>query len=60
MCVLIQGEGPGGGRASDILELYCGNGNFALPLASMFRKVLATELDKFSVRERAGLNNRMS
>jgi hypothetical protein len=26
----------------------------------MFRKMLATELDKFSVRERAGLNNRMS
>lgn len=48
--VLDQLRGPEGRRASDILELYCGNGNFSLPLASIFRKVLATELDKFSVR----------
>lgn len=48
--VLDQLKGPDGKRASDILELYCGNGNFSLPLASIFRKVLATELDKFSVR----------
>ena len=31
-------------------QLYCGNGNFSLPLASIFRAVLATELDKWSVR----------
>ena len=28
----------------DLLELYCGNGNFSIALASNFRKVLATEL----------------
>lgn len=48
--VLDQVKGPEGRRASDILELYCGNGNFSLPLASIFRAVLATELDKWSVR----------
>ncbi|NWK73026.1 tRNA (uridine(54)-C5)-methyltransferase TrmA [Acinetobacter sp. SwsAc6] len=33
----------------DLLELYCGNGNFTLPLASRFNRVLATELAKSSV-----------
>ena len=34
---------------TDLLELYCGNGNFTLPLSLHFRKVLATELAKSSV-----------
>jgi tRNA (uracil-5-)-methyltransferase len=34
----------------DLLELYCGNGNFTLPLASAFDQVLATELSKASSR----------
>ncbi len=33
----------------DLLELYCGNGNFSLALAQNFDKVLATELAKPSV-----------
>ena len=33
----------------DLLELYCGNGNFTLPLAQNFRRVLATEISKTSV-----------
>jgi tRNA (uracil-5-)-methyltransferase len=33
----------------DLLELYCGNGNFSLPLAQNFRRVLATEISKTSV-----------
>ena len=33
----------------DLLELYCGNGNFSIALAPNFRKVLATELAKPSV-----------
>lgn len=33
----------------DLLELYCGNGNFSLPLARQFRRVLATEISKTSV-----------
>jgi tRNA (uracil-5-)-methyltransferase len=38
-----------GERDDDLLELYCGNGNFTLPLASRVRKVLATEISKSSV-----------
>ncbi|EAR62243.1 tRNA (uridine(54)-C5)-methyltransferase TrmA [Neptuniibacter caesariensis] len=39
-------EGAGG----DMVELYCGNGNFTLPLAQNFRRVVATEISKTSVR----------
>jgi len=38
-----------GERADDLLELYCGNGNFTLPLATRVRRVLATEISKTSV-----------
>ena len=38
-----------GERHDDLLELYCGNGNFTLPLATRVRKVLATEISKTSV-----------
>nr|WP_086931464.1 tRNA (uridine(54)-C5)-methyltransferase TrmA [Agarilytica rhodophyticola] len=34
----------------DLLELYCGNGNFTLPLAQNFSRVLATEVSKTSVK----------
>jgi tRNA (uracil-5-)-methyltransferase len=33
----------------DLLELYCGNGNFTLPLSNNFRRVMATEIAKTSV-----------
>lgn len=33
----------------DLLELYCGNGNFSIALAQNFRQVLATEIAKPSV-----------
>jgi tRNA (uracil-5-)-methyltransferase len=33
----------------DLLELYCGIGNFTLPLAAHFRQVLATEISKQAV-----------
>jgi tRNA (uracil-5-)-methyltransferase len=33
----------------DLLELYCGNGNFTLPLAQNFNRVIATEISKSSV-----------
>lgn len=39
-----------GHNHDDLLELYCGNGNFTLPLSTRFRRVLATELSKSSVR----------
>ncbi|QIM69426.1 tRNA (uridine(54)-C5)-methyltransferase TrmA [Basfia succiniciproducens] len=35
--------------SGDLLELYCGNGNFSIALAQNFRKVLATEIAKPSV-----------
>lgn len=34
---------------SDLLELYCGNGNFSVAMAEKFRRVLATEISKTSV-----------
>ncbi len=34
----------------DLLELYCGNGNFTLPLARHFDQIIATELAKTSIR----------
>lgn len=37
------------GSRGDLLELYCGNGNFSLALARNFRRVLATEIAKPSV-----------
>ncbi|WP_445116041.1 tRNA (uridine(54)-C5)-methyltransferase TrmA [Acinetobacter sp. WZC-1] len=37
------------GSSGDLLELYCGNGNFTLPLSLKFNRVLATELAKSSV-----------
>ena len=41
-----QAQGIGG----DLLELYCGNGNFTVALAPLFDKVLATEMAKTSVQ----------
>lgn len=38
------------GKGGDLLELYAGNGNFTLPLARHFRKVLATEISKSGIR----------
>lgn len=34
---------------SDLLELYCGAGNFSIPLSHYFKQVLATEISKTSV-----------
>jgi len=39
-----------GTQNADLLELYCGNGNFTLPLAKCFNKVLATEINKTSIK----------
>lgn len=37
------------GADKDLLELYCGAGNFTIPFAKKFRKVLATEISKSSI-----------
>ena len=39
-----------GNPQADLLELYCGNGNFTLPLAARYRRVLATEVSKSGIR----------
>lgn len=36
-------------HAPILAELYCGNGNFTIPLAANFRRVVATEVSKTSV-----------
>lgn len=36
-------------KTHDLLELYCGNGNFSVAMAEDFRQVLATEISKTSV-----------
>ena len=38
------------GLGGDLLELYCGNGNFTLPFSLNFKKILATEVSKISVK----------
>jgi tRNA (uracil-5-)-methyltransferase len=38
------------GLGGDLVELYCGNGNFTAVLAANFDKVLATEISKTSVK----------
>ncbi|WP_298507894.1 tRNA (uridine(54)-C5)-methyltransferase TrmA [uncultured Ruminobacter sp.] len=44
---------------TDLLELYCGNGNFSIALSGNFRKILATEISKTSV-ESAQINIAMN
>lgn len=44
---------------TDLLELYCGNGNFSIALADRFRRVFATEISKTSVHA-AQDNKRMN
>ena len=42
-------------ETKDLLELYCGHGNFTIPLSHKFGKVLATEISKTSIA--SALNN---
>ncbi|WP_448569383.1 tRNA (uridine(54)-C5)-methyltransferase TrmA [Thalassotalea ganghwensis] len=37
------------GKGGDLIELYCGNGNFSIALAKNFNRVLGTEISKSSV-----------
>jgi len=44
----------------DLCELYCGGGNFTIPLSQRFNKVLATEISKTSIKsalKNCSLNN---
>lgn len=38
-----------GSSDHDLLELYCGNGNFTIPMSQNFRRVVATEVSKVGV-----------
>ena len=40
---------PDGSLNADLVELYCGNGNFSVAMADKFNRVLATEISKTSV-----------
>lgn len=42
-------EVTAGRQQEDLVELYCGNGNFTIALADNFRRVLATEISRISV-----------
>lgn len=45
---------------NDLCELYCGGGNFTIPLSKKFKKVLATEISKTSInsaKKNCSLNN---
>ena len=47
-------------EGGDLCELYCGAGNFTIPLSSKFDKVLATEISKTSIKaaiENCTINN---
>ncbi len=44
-----------GSNSSDLLELYCGAGNFTLPLSKNYNRVVATEISKSSIH--AALRN---
>ena len=37
-------------NCEDLLEIYCGYGNFTIPMAQKFQKVLATEISKTSIK----------
>lgn len=56
-------EVTAGHQQEDLVELYCGNGNFTIALAENFRRVLATEISRTSVAsanvnlEANGINN---
>jgi tRNA (uracil-5-)-methyltransferase len=44
----------------DLMEMYCGNGNFSIPMAKNFRNALGTEISRTSVtsaQENITLNN---
>jgi tRNA (uracil-5-)-methyltransferase len=50
-------------NSTHLLELYCGSGNFTIPLSKRFQKVLATEVSKSGISsalsnmERNGITN---
>ncbi|WP_286264293.1 tRNA (uridine(54)-C5)-methyltransferase TrmA [Thalassotalea atypica] len=47
--MLLWAKQATAGKGGDLIELYCGNGNFSVALAENFDRVLGTEISKSSV-----------
>ncbi|WP_448549611.1 tRNA (uridine(54)-C5)-methyltransferase TrmA [Thalassotalea fusca] len=47
--MLLWAQQATAGKGGDLIELYCGNGNFSIALAKNFDRVLGTEISKSSV-----------
>lgn len=48
--MLLWAQQATANAGGDLIELYCGNGNFSIALAQNFNRVLGTEISKTSVR----------
>ena len=48
--MLLWAQQATANAGGDLIELYCGNGNFSIALAQNFDRVLGTEISKTSVR----------
>lgn len=48
--MLLWAQQATSGHGGDLIELYCGNGNFSIALAQNFDRVLGTEISKTSVK----------
>ena len=49
ICNICKGIGEEYGNR-DLLDLYCGNGNYTVPLSSFFRRILSVELNEALVQ----------
>ncbi|GLX78017.1 tRNA/tmRNA (uracil-C(5))-methyltransferase [Thalassotalea insulae] len=48
--MLLWAQQATNNKGGDLVELYCGNGNFSIALAQNFDRVLGTEISKTSVK----------
>ena len=48
--MLLWAQNASKNTGGDLIELYCGNGNFSIALAQNFDRVLGTEISKTSVK----------
>ena len=48
--MLLWAQEATNNKGGDLIELYCGNGNFSIALAKNFNRVIGTEISKTSVK----------
>jgi tRNA (uracil-5-)-methyltransferase len=48
--MLLWAQQATANKGGDLIELYCGNGNFSIALAQNFSRVIGTEISKTSVK----------